>query len=82
MVLEDMLLWRIFEPRKYEVRRASRKLHNDEFDNLYFSQRTIRMIKSHYETGRSCSTNRNDMNIYGILMGKTEGKGTNGKAKV
>jgi hypothetical protein len=40
------VLRRIFEPKRDEVRRGWRKLHNEELHNLYSSPSIIRMIKS------------------------------------
>jgi hypothetical protein len=45
-VFEDIVLRRIFGPRRDEVRASWRKLHNEELRNLYSSPRIIRMIKS------------------------------------
>jgi hypothetical protein len=47
---------RIFEPKRDEVTGDWRKLHNEEFHNLYSSPNTIRMIKED-EMGRACGTN-------------------------
>jgi hypothetical protein len=40
------VLRRIFGPRRDEVTRGCRKLHNEELNNLYSSPSIIRMIKS------------------------------------
>jgi hypothetical protein len=45
-VFENRVLKRIFGPKRDEVTGGWRKLHNDEFHNLYFSPTIIRMIKS------------------------------------
>jgi hypothetical protein len=45
-VFESRVLRRIFGPKKYEVTGDWRKLHNEEFHNLYSSPNIIRMIKS------------------------------------
>jgi hypothetical protein len=45
-VFENRVLRRIFGLRKDEVMGDWRKLHNEEFHNLYFSPNIIRMIKS------------------------------------
>jgi hypothetical protein len=49
-----------------------RKLHNDEFHNLYYVPNIIRMIKSR-KMGGEC-TMREMRNSYTILVGKHEGK--------
>jgi hypothetical protein len=40
------VLWSIFGPKRDEVARGWRKLHNEELHNLYSSPSIIRMIKS------------------------------------
>jgi len=44
-VFENRVL-RIFGPKRDEVRRERRKLHNEEFNDLYSSPNTVRVIKS------------------------------------
>jgi hypothetical protein len=45
-VFEDRVLRRIFGPKRDEVTRGWRKLHNEELFNLHSSPSIIRMIKS------------------------------------
>ena len=45
-VFENRGLRRIFGPKKDEVRREWRKLHNEELNDLYFSPSIVRVIKS------------------------------------
>jgi hypothetical protein len=45
-VFENRVLRTIFGPRRDEVRRDWRKLHNEELHNLYSSPNINRMIKS------------------------------------
>jgi hypothetical protein len=45
-VSKNRVLRRIFEPKRDEVTGGWRKLHNEEFHNLYCSPSIIRMIKS------------------------------------
>jgi acyl-coenzyme A synthetase/AMP-(fatty) acid ligase len=60
-VLELLPLRRIFGPRRDELTKDWRKLHNEELHNLYSSPNIIRMIKSKEdEMGRACSTNGGD----------------------
>jgi hypothetical protein len=44
-VFENRILRRIFGPQRDEVTGDWRKLHNEEFHNLYSSPNIIRMIK-------------------------------------
>jgi len=45
-VFENMVLRRIFRPKRGEVTGEWRKLHNGEFNNLYCSPNIVRVIKS------------------------------------
>jgi hypothetical protein len=45
-VFENRVLRRIFGPKRDEVTRECRKLHNEELRNLYSSPNIIRTIKS------------------------------------
>jgi hypothetical protein len=45
-VFENKVLRRIFGPKRDEVTRGWRKLHNEEVHNLYSSPNILRMIKS------------------------------------
>ena len=46
MVFENMLLRRIFGPRRDEVTGEWRRLHNEELNDLYCSHNIVRVIKS------------------------------------
>jgi len=45
-VFENMVLRRIFGPRREEVTGEWRRLHNEELNDLYSSSNIVRMIKS------------------------------------
>jgi hypothetical protein len=45
-VFENRVLRRIFGPKRDEVTREWRKLHNEELHNLYSSSDIIRQVKS------------------------------------
>ena len=45
-VFENMVLRRIFGPRRDEVMGESRRLHNEELNDLYCSPNIVRVIKS------------------------------------
>ena len=45
-VFENMMLRRIFGPRKDEVTGEWRRLHNEELNDLYSSPNIVRVIKS------------------------------------
>jgi hypothetical protein len=74
---ENRVLRRIFGPKRDEVMRYWRKLHNEELNNLYSSPNIIRMIKS-----RRMSRNGAKKTAYRILVGKPEGKRSLGRPKL
>jgi hypothetical protein len=71
MVFENRVLRRLFEPKSYEVIGGRRKLHKEEFHNLYFSPNIVGMIKS---KRMRCAGNvvrmRENRNAYRILAGR------------
>jgi hypothetical protein len=56
-VFENRVLRRIFGPKRDEVTREWRKLHNEELQNLYSSPYIIRQVKvKANEVGGACGT--------------------------
>ena len=45
-VYENMVLRRIFGPKRNEVTEEWRRLHNEELNDLYFSPNIVQVIKS------------------------------------
>ena len=45
-MFENMVLRRIFRPRREEVTAECRRLHNEELNDLYSSPNIVRVIKS------------------------------------
>jgi hypothetical protein len=45
-VFENRMLWRILGPKRDEVTGEWRKLHNEEFNDLYSSPNIVQVIKS------------------------------------
>jgi hypothetical protein len=72
-VFENRVLRRIFGPKRDEVTRDWRKLHNEDLHNLYSSPSIIRMIKSRRmrRTGHVARMGAR-RTAYRILMGKPE----------
>jgi hypothetical protein len=74
-VFDNRVLRRIFGPRRDEVTREWRKLHNEELRDLYSSPSIIRIIKSRRMrwTGHVARTG-GKRNAYRLLVRKSEGK--------
>ena len=74
-VFESRVLRRIFGPKKNEVTREWRKLHNDELNDLYFSCNIVRVIKSRIMRWAGYIALVGERRgVYRILVGKPEGK--------
>jgi hypothetical protein len=74
-VFENKVLRRIFGPKRDEVTRGWRKLHNEELRDLYSSPSIIKIIKSRRMrwAGHVAGLVEN-RNVYRLLVGKPEGK--------
>jgi hypothetical protein len=74
-VFENRVSRRIFGPKRDEVTRGWRKLHNEELHSLYSSISIIRMSKSRRMRWAGHAARMGKMrNAYMILVGKPEGK--------
>ena len=85
-VFENRVLRQVFGPKRDEVTRESRKLHNDELNDLYFSPDIIRVIKSWRMVmggrgNRHVACTRDRGGAYRVLVGRPEGKGPRGRHK-
>ena len=75
MVFENMVLRRIFGPRRDEVTGKWSILHNEELNDLYSSPNTVRVIKSRrmiwvWHVARM----GDERGVYRVLVGKPEGR--------
>jgi hypothetical protein len=78
-VSENMVLRRIFGPKREEVTREWRKL-NEELTDLYSPPNIVRMIKSRRMMwSRHAARMGESRGVYRVLVGKTEGKGPFGR---
>jgi hypothetical protein len=74
-VFENRMQRRIFGPKRDEVTREWRKLHNEEFRELYSSPSIIRMIKSRRIRGEGHVARMGEKrDAFRLLVGKPEGK--------
>jgi hypothetical protein len=81
-VFQNRVLRRIFGPKRDEVTRDWRKLHNEELNNVYYSPSIIRVIKTRRIRWAGHSARIGEKrNAYRILVGKPEGKSTLGRPR-
>ena len=74
-VFENMVLRRIFRPRRDEVTEEWRRLHNEEPNDLYSSPNIVRVIKSRRMRWAGHVTRMGEeRGVYRVLVGKPEGK--------
>ena len=74
-VFENMVLRRIFGPRRDEVTGEWRRLHNDELNDLYCSPNIVRVIKSRRMIWAGHVVRMGEeRGVYRVLVGKPEGR--------
>jgi len=75
MLFENMVLRRIFGPRKVEVTGEWRRLHNKELNDLYSSPNILRVIKSRRMRWVGHVARMGEKRgVYRVLLGKPEGR--------
>jgi len=74
-VFENMVLERIFGPRRDEVTGEWRRMHKKELNDLYSSPNIVRVIKSRRKrwAGHVARMGQ-ERRVYRVLVGKPEGK--------
>ena len=74
-MFENMVLRRIFGPRRDEVTGEWRRLHNEELNDLYSSLNIVRVIKSRRMRWAGHVARMGEKRrVYRVLVGKPEGK--------
>jgi hypothetical protein len=81
-MFENRVLRRLFGPKRDEVTREWRKLHNEKLHDLYSSPTIVRVIKSRRMGWAGHVVRiREGRGVYRVLVGKPEGKRPPGRPR-
>ena len=74
-VFENVVLRRIFGPRRDEVTGGWRRLHNEELNDLYSSPNIVRVIKwRRVRWAELVARMGEERGVYRVLVGKSDGR--------
>jgi hypothetical protein len=81
-VFENMVLRRIFGPRRDEVTGEWRRLYNEELNDLYSLPNIVRVIKwRRMRWAGHVARMGEERGVYRVLVGKPEGKRSRGRPR-
>jgi len=82
-VLENRMLRRIFGPKREKVTKECRKLHNEEFNDLYPSPNIVRVIKlRRIKWAGHVARMEEKRGVYRVLVAQPEGKRPLGRPRL
>ena len=82
-MFENMVLRKIFGPRRDEVTGEWRRLHNEELNDLYCSPNIVRVIKSRrMRRVEHVARMGEERGVYRVLVGKPEGRRPLGRPRL
>jgi hypothetical protein len=81
-VFENRVLRNIFGPKRDEITREWKKIHNEDLYDLYSSPTILQLIKSRRMRWAEHAARMGDgRGVYRVLVGKPEGKGQLGRPR-
>ena len=81
-MFENSVFRRMFGPKRDEITREWRKLHNEELNDLYCSPKIVQVIKLRLEWAGHVAHIGEGRSMYGFLVVKPEGKRPLGRPRL